>query len=237
METETFVHQAPEAEIRAKFNAGATGYDQQRRLLIPCFDDFYHTAARLASIERPAPRVLDLGAGTGIFSAMLLARCPDARITLVDLADEMLVQARERFRENPDVDCISANYGDENCAIFDETYDVIISALSIHHLDHAGKQRLFGRVYQSLAPGGRFVNADQALGDGPITESVCWNDWRDQVESSGLTRAQLDASYERRKLDRTARLVDQLNWMKAAGFREVDCPYRFFTFAVFVGIR
>lgn len=46
-------------------------------------------------------------------------------------------------------------------------YDLICSALSIHHLDPDDKHRLFGRIFSVLAPGGVFVNADQADGETP----------------------------------------------------------------------
>jgi tRNA (cmo5U34)-methyltransferase len=53
----------------ASFNRDAAGYDAMRRRLIPCFDDFYGTALTLIGDWKPqkALRVLDVGAGTGLF--------------------------------------------------------------------------------------------------------------------------------------------------------------------------
>jgi trans-aconitate methyltransferase len=42
--------------------------------------------------------VLDLGAGTGLFSALIAYSFPGARITLLDVSDEMLARARERMK-------------------------------------------------------------------------------------------------------------------------------------------
>jgi len=48
--------------------------------------------------ERDAEvRVLDLGAGTGLLSALIAEACPRARLTLVDVSERMLGVARERF--------------------------------------------------------------------------------------------------------------------------------------------
>ena len=52
--------------VRATFDGAAGGYDEQRRKLIPCFDDFYGTAVSLAETRESRPRILDLGAGTGL---------------------------------------------------------------------------------------------------------------------------------------------------------------------------
>ena len=80
--------------IQQAFNAAAADYDKLRRILIPCFDDFYGTAVEVIQSDRPrgtAPlKVLDLGAGTGIYSGMVQAVFPNAEITLLDLAEEML---------------------------------------------------------------------------------------------------------------------------------------------------
>jgi tRNA (cmo5U34)-methyltransferase len=39
-------------------------------------------------------------------------------------------------------------------------FDLVATALSVHHLDPAAKRDLFARVRERLAPGGRFVLAD-----------------------------------------------------------------------------
>jgi tRNA (cmo5U34)-methyltransferase len=220
--------------VAHSFNIAARVYDSARRRLIPCFDDFYSTAVELAVGTASAPRILDLGAGTGLFSQMLLDARPNTRLTLIDSADAMLAQARERFAGDQRVDFVACDYMSYEPA---ENFDAVVSALSIHHLADADKARLYRRAFAWLRPGGRFVNADQALGDGPLTEGHYQNAWRASVLASDLPRSEFQASCERRKLDQSALLADQLRWLKEAGFAEVDCPYRFYTFAVLWAIR
>jgi len=70
-----------------------------RRKLVPCFDDFYRTAIELLPFAPDVSfEVLDLGAGTGLLSAMIAAAFPKARLTLFDLAPEMLMIARARLK-------------------------------------------------------------------------------------------------------------------------------------------
>ena len=84
--------------IKDAFDKAAKAYDAARKQLIPCFDDFYGTALEIITLLETAPtRVLDLGAGTGLF-ASLVAQCyPNAEFTLFDLSDAMLEQAKQRF--------------------------------------------------------------------------------------------------------------------------------------------
>jgi tRNA (cmo5U34)-methyltransferase len=60
----------------------AATYDSERRRLVPCFDDFYGSAAELVTRCFPScPRILDLGAGTGILSAAIVERVVAGRLT------------------------------------------------------------------------------------------------------------------------------------------------------------
>ncbi|HZC19437.1 MAG TPA: class I SAM-dependent methyltransferase [Rubrobacteraceae bacterium] len=46
-----------------------------------------------------------------------------------------------------------------------EEYELVASALSIHHLEEEEKRGLFERTYGVLRDGGAFINADQAPED------------------------------------------------------------------------
>jgi tRNA (cmo5U34)-methyltransferase len=47
-------------------------------------------------------------------------------------------------------------------------FDLIVSALALHHLDIEGKADLFGRIAERLVPGGRFVMGDVVVPSGPV---------------------------------------------------------------------
>jgi tRNA (cmo5U34)-methyltransferase len=97
-----------------------------------------------------APRILDLGAGTGLLAGRLLARWPRARLVLLDLSADMLDQARQRFAGREDqVDIRPADYLADPLG---GPYDAVASALSIHHLPDADKRALFRRAFAALRP-------------------------------------------------------------------------------------
>lgn len=223
-------------KIQQAFNAAAADYDRLRRVLIPCFDDFYQIAVEVIPGDRTASiRVLDLGAGTGLYSGMVQAVFPNAEFTLLDLADEMLEQAKSRFRQmskSPKI--VIGNYIEVD---FGGSYDAVISALSIHHLSDPDKKRLYQRIYYALYPGGIFVNADQVKGRTPELEKLYRQHWLDSVGSRGISQEELEAAKKRMEYDRMATLERQLSWLETAGFQDVDCWYKNFSFAVFGGHR
>jgi len=223
-------------DIQTAFNLAAAEYDGLRRILIPCFDDFYGTAVQVIPFERSKSlQVLDLGAGTGLYSGMVQALFPNAEFTLMDLALEMLEKAQTRFAgldQSPKI-----LIGDYTEADFGNSYDLIISALSIHHLPDADKAKLYSRIYQALKPGGMFINADQVLGKTARLDKLYRQNWLDAVQALGVSTDDLAAAQKRMEFDRLAPLDLQLSWLEAAGFQDVDCWYKNFSFVVFGGYR
>ena len=75
-------------------------------------------------------------------------------------------------------------------------FDLVVSALAVHHLDGPDKAELFARIAGVLGPGGRFV-----LGDVVIP-----------VDPADAVTPVTDGH------DRPSTLADQLGWLAAAGF-------------------
>jgi len=229
------------------FSLGAQGYDAVRRNLVPCFDAFYGSALDAIGDWAGARSsttldVLDLGAGTGLFSAMVMGRLREARLHLqarlhlIDVSDAMLAQARQRFAGSADSN-VSFEVCDYSQASLGGPWDLVISALSIHHLDDGAKRSLFARIFESLRPAGLFVNAEQVLGPTPAAEARYRRLWDEQVLASGVDRVEYERAVERMRHDRCATLGDQLEWMRAAGFTEVDCVFKQWRFAVYFGMH
>jgi len=223
-------------DAKTLFDRDARTYDRARRQLIPCFDDFYRTAVELIPFPSDAPlRVLDLGAGTGLLSAFVARAFPHARITLVDVAAEMLTVARERLAAE------SARFEfrvlDFSTAPLPGEVDVIVSALAIHHLSDVAKQDLFRRCYAALRPGGAFINAEQVLGPTPAAEGRNRDAWLRQVRARGVSETDLAQALDRQKADRCAPLEAQVRWLADAGFRDADCAFKHYYFAVYAGFK
>ena len=215
----------------ATFDRHAMTYDAMRRKLIPRFDDFYATGLELLA-ELPGPlNILDLGAGTGLFSGIVKARFPDARLRLSDASEGMLDRARDRFAG---VEGISFSIEDMSVQIPAGPWDAVISALAIHHLADADKRALFARIRENLRPGGWFINAEQVAGVDAASEARHVRLWHDQIRAAGVPEDEVAAAADRMRHDICAPVGDQLDWLRDAGFAQVDCPFRHWRFAVLV---
>jgi tRNA (cmo5U34)-methyltransferase len=209
-------------------------YDEGRRRLVPCFDAFYGAVAELVARTAPAhPRLLDLGAGTGIVSAQVTARVRPGALTLQDGSEAMLAQARKRFADFAPAPRFVVS--DFRAAPPPGEFDVVMSALAIHHLEDADKRALFARVHAALAPGGLFVNAEQVLAPDEWQQSLYTFLHYDMARRLGGTEAEIAASRGRKRIDRCATVAGQLAWLRECGFLHVGEFFHSFRFSVYAG--
>jgi tRNA (cmo5U34)-methyltransferase len=217
---------------QAVFDATAATYDRDRMRLIPGHERFY--AAALDLIPPDAARIVDLGAGSGVFSAMLHAAYPQAELHLFDFSAAMLDLARQRLGQAPQLYYTLADY---TTASLPGHCDAIVSALSIHHLEDDRKQALLPRVFAALRPGGVFINADHIAGPTPALEAAYQQRWLTATRANGATEQQIADSLYRQQEDRRTPIEPQLRWLHEAGFINVDCWFKDNSFAVLTGAR
>lgn len=173
--------------------------------------------------ERRPQRILDLGTGGGALIADLRSVVPTAEAHGLDISPPLLAAARMHFagekgvhfREHDLLDPLPTELG---------KFDLIVSAWVIHHLPDERKVRLYQEAFDLLEPGGIFCNMDLvAL---PTAELQ-----RRALEVFASIDDQEDSS------DEPAPVETQLDWLRDAGFDNVDCYWKWLATAMLVGER
>ena len=221
-------------EIQEQFNSVAPKYDNQRRCFIPCFDDFYKSSISLLKYYRDDfKKVVDLGAGTGLLTKELYELYPNAQYVLIDIANDMLKIAAERFRGADNFEFIEQNYLEDipvkNC-------DLITSALSIHHLENDEKDTLYKNIYKKLDRNGCFINLDLFMGETKTINDLYNTWWYDYIARSGLAEEKT-AWMKRKELDKENTIPETIGLLKNSGFNMVECIYHFMKFGVVISIK
>ncbi|MCP9488461.1 MAG: 2-succinyl-5-enolpyruvyl-6-hydroxy-3-cyclohexene-1-carboxylic-acid synthase [Solirubrobacteraceae bacterium MAG38_C4-C5] len=186
----------PTAAATPPRRAGHEGWDPEtylawmRREGVPGYDRLQGEA--VAATRGDAVRsILELGTGTGETARRLLEAHPDATLLGVDANADMLAAARERL----DPDRVRLELRRLEDPLPDGPFDLVASALAVHHLQGPEKADLFRRVRAVLAPGGRFVLADVIV-----------------PHDSDAAVAPLS------DVDFPSTIADQLGWLQDAGF-------------------
>lgn len=155
---------------------------------VPAYDRLHDQLA--AAARRPGvTRILDLGTGTGVTARRVLAVHPQALLVGVDQSARMLAVAQRTLAGRADLR--TARLQDP---LPPGPFDLVVSALAIHHLDGTGKADLFRRIAEILGAGGRFVLGDLIVPDDP-------NDVVTPID---------------RVYDQPSTLAEQQTWLRAA---------------------
>jgi ubiquinone/menaquinone biosynthesis C-methylase UbiE len=222
-------------DIAEQFNKISKKYDSGRRKFIPCFEEFYEkTTDFVAHTIKSPSRILDLGAGTGLLTGFWYQHFSSAEYVLTDIAEEMLKVAKLRFENMSNV---TFEISDYRLELPKHTFDVIMSALSIHHLEHDEKAALFSSIFDKLPTGGVFINYDQFCGSTPAMSSTYDSYWINFLETNGLSAEEIKKWKARRLLDRECSVPLEREMLKIAGFQTIECIFSMQKFAVIMAIK
>jgi SAM-dependent methyltransferase len=174
----------------------------------------------LAALPARVERVLDLGTGDGRLLALVRSHHPEAAAIGLDSSEPMLARAAERFGEDPLVEFRAHDLGRPLAE--SGTFDAVVSGLAIHHLEDERKRELFDEIHALLAPGGVFANLDLVSSASPRLHERFRHE---------ISREEDDPT------DRLADLAAQLQWLRDAGFGEVECHFKWLELALMVAAR
>lgn len=103
---------------------------------------------------QPFESLLDVGCGTGTILAMVLSENKSAKISGIDLSEEMLKKASANLGDKAEL----VNGDSDNLPWKDNTFDVIVCNASFHH--YPQPEKVLAEMRRVLKPNGRAIIAD-----------------------------------------------------------------------------
>lgn len=195
----------------------------------------------------PSPinlNILDIGCGDGTITEYLLNKYPQNNFFLMDGSAAMLSKAKERLKNKP-VEFIETSFEEyiekspEN-----NKYNFVFSSMATHHLTFNGKGKLYSKIKKGLCKNGLFLNFDVVLPTSGISEKIqfqMWVDWMNEtLQKNNLSNEvgkfnDLPNVYKAKEENKPSDLFDQLNLLTKAGYKDVDCFFKYSIFALFGG--
>ena len=114
--------------------------------------------------------ILDVPIGTAIFTYKKWSTLKNAKITCVDISNDMLDKAKERIKET-NINFIQGDVG--NLPFEDNTFEIVLSMNGFHAFPE--KEKAFQEIWRVLKKGGKFIGCFYIRGESKITDFLVNN--------------------------------------------------------------
>jgi tRNA (cmo5U34)-methyltransferase len=221
-----------------EFNGDVTKvFDDMLQRSIPQYDVMRQTVKDIAlKYMKNGTGVIDLGCAKGDAIAHLAHMLPQVNFYGLDVSVSMLNEAEERFANQKNV---KINYMDLKESVdVGEKASVILSVLTIQFTPIEYRMQIIQNIYDQLEEGGALIIVEKVLGDSAELDALFRERYHALKGKNGYSQEDI----ARKKLALSGVLVPiTAKWnesmLKSAGFRQVDCFWRWMNFAGWVAIR
>ncbi len=203
-------------EMSAFFNRRSESYDEVHVSMIKDGAESKRVVADF--LPEGTGNLLDIGIGTGLELEAIFRRFPDMRVTGIDIAAEMMAKIKEKYPQK-DVTLLNMSYFDYDYK--PESFDAVLSVMTLHHYTHEVKTALYRRIYEAVRKGGIYIECDYMLaGKNEFVnrrrERELFREYDRLVSSQGLDNG-LEYHF-----DTPCTLKNQIKMLKSAGFKKVE---------------
>jgi tRNA (cmo5U34)-methyltransferase len=196
----------------------------------------FDVACRFA---RPGTDIVDLGCSRGEAIAPLVDRFgTQNRFVGIEVSAPMLEAARARFREAIERGVVSLHSMDLRKEYPKAQASVTLSVLTLQFVPIEHRQRVVRDIYRSTVPGGVLILVEKVLGNTADIDRILVDLYYQLKRENGYSQDQIERkrlSLEGVLVPVTAKWNEEL--LAMAGFRQVDCFWRWMNFAGWVAIR
>lgn len=234
--TDTNVHET--LGERWEFNAEvARVFDDMLARSVPQYHTMREAVRRVGrSFVREGSSVVDLGCSRGEALAPLVEefgqRC---RFVACEVAEPMLQAARVRFASYPSVLVERVDLRTDYPDVSDASLTLGVLTLQFVPINY--RQRIIDDAFAATIPGGALVLVEKVLGDGAL-DDLFVRAYHETKELAGYSATEVERkrlALEGVLVPITARWNEQL--LERAGFRRVDCFWRWLNFAGWVAVK
>jgi len=211
------------------FGSMVESYDSLIQRAVPRYHEMTDRLLDYLPTGKSAPRILELGCGTGNLSLRLASRFPDAAVTFVDASPQMVDLTRSRITQRHFQTAARASFVTtrfEALEFAPSSFDLITSCIALHHV--VDKRSLYQRLFSLLSPAGTFRFADQLAGSSPFNHEFNWQRWIDYCRQDGhCTEAEIQSLLDHAAAhDHYTPLDEHFDHLHGAGFVQLDCVWR-----------
>lgn len=208
---------------------------------IPAYSDMRELVKRIGKryVKRNTS-IIDLGCSTGE-AVLPFIKAYGAQNTykLYDVSEPMLNACRERYKGWINEGFLSVEEFDIRNGLPEFLFSsLILSVLTLQFTPIEYRQKIIQSIYDSLQPGGALIIVEKVLGSDYPMDSMMVDEYYRIKSENAYTQEQISAkrkSLEGVLVPITAKWNEEM--MKQAGFKSVDCFWRYLNFAGWVAVK
>ena len=185
-----------------------------------------------------APSVLDLGAGTGRLSKLVLGRFPQSRLTLVDVSEKLLAEAARQLTETGAGfrTVVGDLFTDDALHFEDDSFDCVVSSYALCHARMESEyEGLYVRICSWIKPSGCFLCLDHVHGSKAELTMLGFEDWAELLRRN-FPEDSVDPILKNSLIeDSPLDIPHHLSLLANVGFDRVDVLWKKGLFALYGG--
>lgn len=214
-------------------------FDEYVQAHVPSYDIIHDFVIKLGAwfLENGSV-VYDIGTSLGAVIRNLKAAYPnrDVKYIGIDTSSSMFLEAAKRFEGEQDVTLYCADIRDENTTI--KNACLVTAVLSLMFIPKKDRQSVIKKVYDGLNPGAAFIVVEKVRGNGAHINEIYNDLYHDMKLDAGVSKTEIfDKAQSIRGVLRPCSINENIELLKAAGFREVDTFFQLGNFAGFIAIK
>jgi tRNA (cmo5U34)-methyltransferase len=217
--------------IEDYFNSIKDKYSEDIKKINPCYIEMISATLGYFPNEWKPSHILELGCGTGNLTLLVKEGFPKAKIMGVDLSGESIKVCRDRINST-NVKLLQSDL--RTVSFKDDCFDVIISSLTIHHLQTEERSELYRKARNWLKPKGWLIICDRYRDDSKSISDINRSIWHKKAIENGATPEEWD-KWMKHEIDHDhpGKLIDQLEILQRdLHFTTVDVVWRKYLWAV-----
>ena len=208
---------------------------------IPAYTDMRELVKRIGKryVKRKTT-IVDLGCSTGeAVQPFISAFGCQNQYKLYDVSEPMLEACREKFKGWINEGFLTVESFDIRNGLPPMLVtSLVLSVLTLQFTPIEYRQKIIQSVYDSLEPGGALILVEKVLGNDFTLDSMMVDEYYRIKAENAYTQEQISAkrkSLEGVLVPITAHWNEQM--LRDAGFRHIDCFWRYLNFAGWVAIK
>jgi tRNA (cmo5U34)-methyltransferase len=192
-----------------------------------------------SAFVKPGTHIVDVGCSRGDALEPFVSRFgAQNRCLGLEISEPMLAASRHRFEEEIQNGLVEIRKADLRTGFPEVRASVILSVLTVQFVPIEHRQKLLFQMARQLEPGGGLVFVEKVLGASASINHLLVELYHQVKMENGYSEEEI----ERKRLSLEGVLVPvTAAWneelLKSAGFRQVDCFWRFLNFAGWVAVK